>query len=136
MDQPHRNVNQKHKDSLTKLETVALFITEHVGSMGFFLIIFGWTIFWLGWNLVAPAHLRFDPPTGFVLWLFISNLIQIMLMPLIMVGQNLQSRHAEMRAEHDFEVDSKAEREICTLLKEVRELKTQVSSLEELLKSR
>jgi uncharacterized membrane protein len=136
MDQPHRTVNQEHRESMSTLERVALFITEYVGSMGFFLIIFGWTVIWLGWNLVAPAHLRFDPPTGFVLWLFISNLIQIMLMPLIMVGQNLQSRHAEMRAEYDFEVNLKAEREISTLLKEVRELKAQVSSLEELLKSR
>jgi hypothetical protein len=26
---------------------------------------------------------------GFVFWLFLSNLIQILLMPLIMVGQNV-----------------------------------------------
>jgi uncharacterized membrane protein len=37
-------------------------------------------------------------------------------MPLIMVGQNLQSRHAEIRAEADFEVNTKAEREIEAIL--------------------
>lgn len=37
-------------------------------------------------------------------------------MPLIMVGQNLQSAHAEMRAEADFEVNTKAETEIETIL--------------------
>jgi uncharacterized membrane protein len=40
--------------------------------------------------------------------------IQIMLMPLIMVGQNLQGRHSELRAENDFEVNVKAEMEIET----------------------
>jgi len=51
-----------------------------------------------------------------VLWLFISNLIQIHLMPLIMVGQNLQGRHSELRAEADFQINQKAEREIETVL--------------------
>jgi hypothetical protein len=48
--------------------------------MAFFLLILIWTIFWLGWNLLAPPNMQFDPPMGFVFWLFISNLIQIMLM--------------------------------------------------------
>jgi uncharacterized membrane protein len=33
-----------------------------------------------------------------------------------MVGQNLQSRHAEARAEADFEINTKAEREIEVIL--------------------
>jgi uncharacterized membrane protein len=37
-------------------------------------------------------------------------------MPLIMIGQNLQGRHAEKRAESDFEVNVKAEKEIETIL--------------------
>jgi uncharacterized membrane protein len=43
-------------------------------------------------------------------------MIQIFLMPLIMIGQNLQSDHAEARAEADFEVNTKAEIEIETIL--------------------
>jgi len=60
--------------------------------------------------------LQFDPFPAFVLWLFISNMIQIFLMPLIMIGQNLQGRHSEIRAEADFEVNVKAEREIEAIL--------------------
>ena len=37
-------------------------------------------------------------------------------MPLIMVGQNLQSRHSELRAEEDFNINKKAETEIETIL--------------------
>ena len=106
---PVNNVNKKHKDNLTPINRVALWITDRVGSMGFFMIIFIWTAIWLGWNSLAPVSMKFDPYPAFVLWLFISNLIQIFLMPLIMVGQNLQSAHSELRAEEDFAINKKAE---------------------------
>lgn len=111
-----RDVNAEHKESLSPLERLAMFTTDRVGTMGFFLIILAWTVLWLGWNMFAPEGLRFDPFPAFVLWLFISNLIQIHLMPLIMVGQNLQGRHAERRAEADFEVNQKAEAEVEQIL--------------------
>jgi len=116
-----RNANIVHKQNLSKLDKLALWITEHVGSMGFFFIVFVWTVIWLGWNMFAPVILRFDPYPAFVLWLFISNVLQIFLMPLIMIGQNLQSSHAEIRAEVDFEINKKAEKEIETVLKHLEE---------------
>jgi uncharacterized membrane protein len=97
-------------------EKLAVWITTSVGSMGFFLAILTWTILWLGWNILAPKPLRFDPPMGFVFWLFISNVIQILLMPLIMVGQNIQGRQAEQRAEHDLDINVHAEEEIEVIL--------------------
>ena len=113
---PLRNTHKEVLEHITPLDRLALWITIHVGSMGFFLTIFGWTVCWLGWNVLAPQAWQFDPPMAFVFWLFISNVIQILLMPLIMVGQNLQSRHAEARAEADFEINTKAEREIEVVL--------------------
>jgi len=113
---PISNINVKHRESLSKLERIAVKVTDSVGSMGFFLIIFLWTLIWLGWNTLAPKEVRFDPFPAFVLWLFISNMIQIFLMPLIMIGQNLQGRHAEKRAESDFEVNVRAEKEIEIIL--------------------
>lgn len=114
--QPPRNVFKEVDAKATTLDKLAVWITEHVGTMGFFLVIFVWTVLWLSWNLLVPSQLQFDPPMGFVLWLFISNLIQILLMPLIMVGQNIQGRHAEARAEYDLDVNVKAEKEIETIL--------------------
>ena len=113
---PLSNINKEHKEKMSAIDRTALWITDHVGSMGFFMIIFCWTVSWLGWNTLAPTTMRFDPYPAFVLWLFISNMIQIFLMPLIMVGQNLQSRHSELRAEEDFKVNKKAENEIETIL--------------------
>ena len=114
---PIYNVNVRHNEKLSTLDKAALLITEHVGRMGFFLIIFCWTALWLGWNTLASSALRFDPYPAFVLWLFISNMVQIFLMPLIMVGQNLQSKHSELRAEQDFSINKKAESEIEAILK-------------------
>jgi len=113
---PLRNINIIRKQKLSKLDKLAVWITEHVGTMGFFILIFVWTVSWLGWNMFAPVAMRFDPYPAFVLWLFMSNMIQIFLMPLIMIGQNLQSAHSEARAEADFDVNTKAELEIETIL--------------------
>lgn len=114
---PIRNVNVELKEKLSRLDQLAVLITDKVGTMGFFLVIFTWTVLWLGWNLFAPTSWQFDPFPAFVLWLFISNMIQIFLMPLLLVGQNLQGRHAEARAEADFTVNTQAEKEIAIILK-------------------
>jgi len=109
-------VNKTHHEKLSDLDKLALFVTNKIGTMGFFFCIFVWTVLWLGWNILAPVELRFDPYPAFVLWLFISNLIQIHLMPLIMVGQNIQGKYAELRSEYDYQTDKKAEKEIETIL--------------------
>jgi uncharacterized membrane protein len=114
---PLRNVSKTVEANTSALNKLALWITSHVGTMGFFIVIFVWTVLWLGWNLLAPKEMQFDPPSAFVFWLFISNLIQLMLMPLIMVGQNILGREADARAEHDLEVNIKAEREIEAVLR-------------------
>ena len=127
---PLRNVNQVHEERLSMLDKFAVWITSNVGTVGFFIIILVWTIVWLGWNVMAPQEFQFDPFPAFVLWLFISNMIQIFLMPLIMIGQNLQGAHSEARAEADFEVNTKAEREIEAI---IIHLENQNEALSEIL---
>jgi uncharacterized membrane protein len=103
-------------DQMSNLDKLALRVTDKIGSVGFFGIIFVWTVSWLLWNTLSPANLRFDPFPAFVLWLFLSNMIQIFLMPLLLIGQNLQSKHSEIRAQNDFEINTKAEQEIELIL--------------------
>ena len=107
-----RDINKEAGNNLRLLDRLACWITDRVGTMGFFLIVLIWTVLWLSWNLLVPRSLQFDPPMAFAFWLFISNLIQLLLMPLIMVGQNVQARHSELRADNDLEVNVKAEAEI------------------------
>ncbi len=118
---PIRNVNIEHKEGMSPLNRLAVKITDKVGTMGFFITIFIWTIGWLGWNIMAPEQYKFDPFPACVFWLFLSNMIQIFLMPLLMIGQNLQSQHAEARAEADFEVNTKAELEIEVILQHLQQ---------------
>ncbi|MEA2662999.1 MAG: hypothetical protein QOH08_2571 [Chloroflexota bacterium] len=113
---PPANVNDLFRQRSSRLDRIAIWVTDHVGTMGFFLVVAAWTAVWLAWNTLGPVQLRFDPAPAFVLWLFVSNVIQLHLTPLIMVGQNLQDRYSELRAEADFEVNQKAEREIETVL--------------------
>lgn len=119
---PVKNANVEHGNTLSPLDKLAVKITDKVGSMGFFLTILTWTILWTSYNILAsevPAlHWKsFDPFPAFVAYLLISNVIQILLMPLIMVGQNIQGRHSEIRAELDFEINQKAEKEVMAVLK-------------------
>ena len=124
-----KNTNHIFKSDLKPSERFAIWITYRIGTIKFFLIIFFWTLLWLGWNMFAPNAVRFDPYPAFVLWLFISNMVQIFLMPLLMVGQNLQAKRAEIRAENDYNVNIKAEKEVALLIKEVSELKKMVTQL-------
>lgn len=118
------------------MDKLALLVTDRIGTMGFFFIIFAWTLIWLGWNIFAPKKLRFDPYPAFVFWLFISNLIQLHLMPLLLIGQNLQGKHAELWAEHDFETDRKAEQEIETILNHLSNQEKLLQEIREKLKER
>lgn len=130
------NVNVRHSESLTRMEKFAIWITDHIGTMGFFLIVLFWTLAWLGWNVLSPKELKFDSYPAFALWLFISNMIQLFFLPLIMVGQNLQGRHAELRAENDFETNLKAEKEIETILKKLELQDEKILKILELLEKR
>jgi uncharacterized membrane protein len=128
-----RNVNAVHEETLSPMEHLAIYISDHVGTPGFFFSILLWTVLWLGWNLFAPPHLKFDRPMSFVFWLFISNCIQIFLMPLIMVAQNLQNRHSELRAENDFEVNVRAAASIEIILQHIRYQTHQLAAIAEKL---
>ena len=125
-----RNTNVVYEKSLNALDRLAIAITNRVGSFGFFLIILGWTVIWTGYNILASEipwlHLTpFDPFPAFVAYLLISNVIQILLMPLIMVGQNLQGRHSETRAELDFQVNLKNEISLTEVLRRLDVLESE-----------
>ena len=124
-----KNVNKHHKNSLSRSQKLASWITGKVGTMIFFYIIFSWTAIWLLWNTLAPKNIQFDAAPNFLMWLFISNMVQIFLMPLIMIGQNIQGKHAEILADNDYEVNKKAEEEIL-------ELKEKLDYLTQLIEKR
>jgi uncharacterized membrane protein len=102
----------QHKHApIGRLEQMAVWITRRVSTMMFFLLLCAWTIGWLGWNSLAPPRWQFDHPTAFEFWVFIANVIQLLLMPLILVGQAIEARLSEERSDHDDVVFARAETE-------------------------
>jgi uncharacterized membrane protein len=113
---PLFNTRHAHTQTLSSAERFAVWMHKHIGSIGFFFFLLAWTVLWLGWNILAPSNLRFDPAPAFVIWLFASNILQLIFLPVIMVGQNIEGRAADWRAQMDFDVNQKAEREIEAIL--------------------
>lgn len=104
----HQGVNQR----------IAVGVTGAVGTMWAFYV---FAICEFGWMALATwGFLRHIDPYPFAFLLFLGNIVQLLLMPLIMVGQNVQSAHADARAEADFDVNQKAEAEIEKLLEGLR----------------
>jgi uncharacterized membrane protein len=126
--------NQAVSENLSGLDRLAVRVTDLIGTMGFFLIILTWTVCWAGYNILATKvpslHLHsFDPFPAFVAYLLISNVIQILLMPLLMIGQNLQGRHSEARAEADFLVNQKAFADTEAIIKRFEALDEKILTL-------
>jgi len=94
-------------------------VTAAVGTMGAFYFFALFMAAWMLWQ--SETQKPFDPyPFAFLL--FLGNIVQLLLMPLIMVGQNLQTAHGDARAEADYEVNRRAEEEIEKLLAGLREI--------------
>ena len=130
------NVNHKHKQALGTQDRIALTITTAVGTMYavYFLMLClaGWML-WQGHFSAQP----FDPyPFAFLL--FLGNIVQLLLMPLIMVGQNLQNRHAELRAEEEFKTTTSSYHDTEQILTHLdaqdKEILRQTKLIEELTK--
>jgi len=124
-----KKIEELKSQKFSTLDRLALGVNKKIGSFGFFILVFIWTIGWLSWNTLGPIDLRFDPFPAFVLWLFISNMIQLFFLPLILIGQDLQSRQADLRAEVDFEINRRAEEESREILKRLEEQQKEIQQL-------
>jgi uncharacterized membrane protein len=102
-------------------------ITRAVGTMWAFYIA---AAFMAGWMLLSAAHLiSFDPyPVAFLL--FLGNIVQLLLMFVILVGQQVLGRAADRRAVQTYQ-DAEAILHECLELQ--RHLTVQDNSLDSLI---
>jgi uncharacterized membrane protein len=105
------------KEHMTGTKKFANWVTQKVGTMGFFYLLIMSTAGWMLWNTYAPLELQFDKAPDFFLFVLIASLLSLVLLPLIMVGQNLQEIKANARSEADFELNKIEEKEIDTILR-------------------
>lgn len=126
-----KNLNVEWDKVETFQQHVADWITDHAGRMSFVYFHALWFTAWIMMNQgVFGAQYIFDPyPYGFLT--MVVSLEAIFLATFIMVSQNTQMQRSELRAELEYQVNLKAEKEIAEVLALLKELKEQEDIFEE-----
>jgi uncharacterized membrane protein len=132
---PVRDINAEYLDTQTRMDRIGDKLSDALGSTWFFFAILIWTALWAVWNLIFPRWLRFDEPWGYDVYQFVATVLQMALMPLILLCQNLQERHARLRAENDFQVSKHSAEVIDVLLQHTEFQSKQITELSERLRS-
>ena len=132
------NINLAHKKRMGLQDRIALTITTAIGTMYAVYIFAMWMAGWMLWQ----THFTGKPfdPYPFAFLLFMGNIVQLLLMPLIMVGQNIQGKHSELRAEEEYKTTKSSYHDIEHILEHLdaqdKELLRQTKILEELIKKK
>jgi uncharacterized membrane protein len=115
-----RDVHQEFEERLTFGQRTADRVAAFGGSWTFivcFLLAMG---IWIGLNVAG--YFRFDPYPFILLNLLLSCLAALQA-PVIMMSQNRQAAKDRMEAQHDYEINLKAELEILALHEKIDELR-------------
>jgi uncharacterized membrane protein len=116
-----KNINDEFDRELTLGQRVADKVAAFGGSWAFILIFIGIILCWMTANVILLARHPFDPYPFMALNLVLSCLAALQA-PVIMMSQNRQETKDRMRAEHDYQVNLKAELEIRGLNARIDEL--------------
>ena len=106
------DINKHHKERLKKSDRFALYIVGIVG-----------TIYFFGFCIALTIIPTIFPNLTTTVMFISSSFLQLVLLPLIMLAQNNQSKHAELRADNAYKLELKAEKDIEDLHKHIEELK-------------
>lgn len=83
---------------LTKSERVGLWVVEHVATMQCFYL-----FCLIGIGALIGGLMNWQ--IGLLCGIFSSQFIQLVMLPLIMIGQNVQSKHSERIEEQIFRME-------------------------------
>ena len=120
-----RNAAQDFNDNLTLGQRLADRIAVFGGSWTFILIFLALLLAWVVLNtLLLTGHAVFDA-YPFVFLNLILSMLAALQAPVIMMSQNRHAAQDRVAAEHDYEVNLKAELEILALHKKVDTLREQ-----------
>lgn len=107
---PHPRIAERERVGMHQIKNtkklslngrIAVFLTNHFGTMGMFYVLVVWTVLWIGFAASGMSLLRFDP-YPFTFYLFLSNLIQLYALPILAVGQQVLSQASDKQAEQTY----------------------------------
>ena len=115
-----RNTAKESDTVATRGQRAADAVANFGGSWTFIALFATALVVWVGLNsfILAQQGKAFDPYPYILLNLFLSMLAAIQA-PIILMSQNRQSEKDRLHAEHDYEVNLKAELEIMLLHEKV-----------------
>lgn len=116
-----RNVHAEAHGERSFGERVADSVAAFGGSWTFIFIFVGVLLAWVFVNSVLLLGRAFDPYPYILLNLFLS-MIAALQAPVIMMSQNRQAAIDRLNAEHDYEINLKAELEIAAVREKIDEL--------------
>ncbi len=106
-----RNVNEMVDATTSYGDRIADSVARFGGSWPFILLFLAMLVLWMGANSLELLLRPFDPYPFIFLNLLLSCLAALQA-PVIMMSQNRQTARDRLQAEHDYEVNLKAELEI------------------------
>ena len=116
--QPHKKIGQRAADLTTRW----------VGSWSFIIILFIIMAIWMSVNLYLIFSLQWDP-YPFILLNFVLSCLAAIQEPIILMSQNRQTEMDRMKAERDFAVNRKAEKEVENIQHDLEVIKRMIHKL-------
>ena len=107
---PSKNWHQTHQERLTFGARMADKVAAGMGSWTFIIIQSGFIVLWVALNLIAWIE-RFDP-YPFILLNLLFSVQAAYAAPIIMQSQNRQAQRDRAQAQHDYDTNVAAKREI------------------------
>lgn len=120
------------KTHLTFSQRASDVLTKFVGSWKFIFLFLFFLLIWISFNVYFLIEFElgsvFDP-YPFVFLNLVLAMITSIQAPIILMSQNRQTERERIRAEYDYAINRKTE-------KEVREMKTDIEEIKQLLRKR
>jgi uncharacterized membrane protein len=101
---------------------------RYMGTAKFLMWMTGFVLVWVGWNLLAPEDLKWDP-YPFIFLTLILSLQASYAAPLILLAQNRQEQRDKVIAEQDRQANARAHADMEFLAREVASLRMAVGEV-------
>jgi uncharacterized membrane protein len=116
-----QNINEAHKETLSFGDRVSDMVADLAGSWNFIISFIAILMLWIIINSIQIFFKMFDP-FPFILLNLVLSCIAALQAPIIMMSQKRQETKDRIRAEHDYEVNLKAEILIEEVLKRLNKI--------------